>query len=311
MKVRVPVIAAIVLASAAGDALGQQPGDHPLTGRYEGSEIETYRQLEFDEYDLPVGAYEDDGFAETRTVEGRITWVGYRAPDGRSTLEVFRNYQEKLGGEGFEELFVCESVEACGYWFGDRLFDADPEKFLHAADTGADEGIRYLAARRSGTGGAAWAQVVVYDDGNDVWTRVRVIEEQARETDKIVVEAEEIAERVGAEGRVALRGVHFDTDEATIRPESEPQLQAIADFLDAHPGADVFVVGHTDMRGTFDHNLDLSRRRAEAVVSALVRRFGVGADRLTARGVGPLAPAATNRTDEGRASNRRVVLVER
>lgn len=311
MKARVSLAAVIVLASAAGDALGQQPADHPLAGRYEGSEIETFRQVEFDEYLLPTGPFEDGGFAESRTVEGRITWIGYRNPKGRSTLEIFRNYQERLAGEGFEELFVCESIDACGYWFGTNLFDADPEKFLHAADTGPDEGIRYLAARRGGAEAPAWAQVVVYDDGTNVWTRVRVIEAKARETDKIVVHAEEIAERVGAEGRVALRGVYFDTDEARIKPESEPQLREIADYLDANAGVEVFVVGHTDMRGTLEHNLDLSRRRAEAVVTALREQYGVEPGRLAARGVGPLAPAATNRTEEGRASNRRVVLVER
>lgn len=306
--------AALLLASTAGigPLAAQEPSDHPLVGRFEGSEIMTYSASAFDEYVLPLGALEDGEFAETRRLEGEVTWIGYRNPDGRSTLEIFRNYQEQLAAEDFEELFVCQSIDACGYWFADRVFSADPERFLHAADTGADEGIRYLAARRGGGGqGVVHAQIAVYDDGSDVWTRVRVIEEQARETGKIVVEADEMARRVEAEGRVVLQGIYFDTDEATILTTSEPQLEAIAGYLDAHPQVVAFVVGHTDMRGSLEYNLDLSRRRAQAVVEALTQRFGVDPERLTARGVGFLAPAATNATEEGRALNRRVVLVPR
>jgi outer membrane protein OmpA-like peptidoglycan-associated protein len=312
MRITTGIVASVLLAAVAvGAARAQESADHPLVGRYEGSEIEAHVTRAFDEYVLPVGALQDGEFAETLRVEGEVTWIGYRVPDGRSTLEVFRNYQEHLSGRGFEELFVCESIDACGYWFADRVFDTDPERYLHAADTGADEGVRYLAARRSGAGGEAYAQIVVYDDGNDVWTRVRVIEPEARETDMIVVEADEMAQAVSAEGRVVLQGVHFETDEATIRPESEPQLEALAEFLSDHPDTDVFVVGHTDTQGTLEHNLELSQRRAAAVVEALTSEYDVSPDRLEPRGVGPLAPAATNRTEEGRAMNRRVVLVER
>lgn len=312
MRLRTALVTLILVATAHPCGLrAQEAGDHPLVGRYEGSEIEAHVTRAFDEYVLPVGALQDGEFAETLRVEGEVTWIGYRVPDGRSTLEVFRNYEEHLSARGFEELFVCESIDACGYWFADRVFEADPERYLHAADTGADEGVRYLAARRSGDSGEAYVQIVVYNDGTNVWTRVRVIEPEARETDMIVVDADEMAEAVSAEGRVVLQGVHFETDEATIRPESEPQLEALAEFLSDHPDTDVYVVGHTDSQGTLEHNLDLSQRRAAAVVEALTSEHDVSAARLEPRGVGPLAPAATNRTEEGRAMNRRVVLVER
>ncbi|GBE51548.1 outer membrane porin F precursor [bacterium BMS3Bbin13] len=85
----------------------------------------------------------------------------------------------------------------------------------------------------------------------------------------------------------------------------------MAAFLKASPRAKVYVVGHTDDRGTLAHNLDLSRRRAAAVVAALVGRFHIAAGRLSAEGVGPLAPVAANATAAGRARNRRVELVAR
>jgi outer membrane protein OmpA-like peptidoglycan-associated protein len=72
----------------------------------------------------------------------------------------------------------------------------------------------------------------------------------------------------------------------------------------------VLVVGHTDNVGTFAFNTDLSQRRAAAVVNALATRFAIPRDRLTPFGVSFGAPVASNRTEEGRAKNRRVELVE-
>ena len=70
------------------------------------------------------------------------------------------------------------------------------------------------------------------------------------------------------------------------------------------------IVGHTDNQGKLDYNTGLSQRRAEAVVKALSTVHGIPASRMTARGLASLAPVATNRSDEGRAKNRRVELVE-
>ena len=71
----------------------------------------------------------------------------------------------------------------------------------------------------------------------------------------------------------------------------------------------LWIVGHTDDVGGYDHNMKLSARRAKAVLLALTGRFGIAAAQLHDAGVGFLAPVATNSTDEGRAKNRRVELV--
>ena len=73
----------------------------------------------------------------------------------------------------------------------------------------------------------------------------------------------------------------------------------------------LFVIGHTDMTGSLEHNLGLSQRRAQAVVKALTTTHGVPASRLQAKGLGPLAPVATNSTAAGRQRNRRVEFVQR
>ena len=109
---------------------------------------------------------------------------------------------------------------------------------------------------------------------------------------------------------MAIYGITFDHDSAVIRAESEATLDEMAKLLKGSQALSVFIVGHTDNTGTFDYNLNLSRRRAAAVVEALVTR-GIPRSRLGSHGVGPLAPVETNETDEGRGRNRRVEMVKR
>lgn len=111
--------------------------------------------------------------------------------------------------------------------------------------------------------------------------------------------------------RVDVYGIYFDFASDQIRAESQPILQEIASVLTRHPDWRLSVEGHTDNIGSDSANLDLSKRRTEAVRTALVSRFGISADRLVASGHGASAPRDTNDTPEGRAHNRRVELVRR
>ena len=111
-----------------------------------------------------------------------------------------------------------------------------------------------------------------------------------------------------AEGRpLVLEGVHFELNRAELTPESRTILDRVAESLKAWPDLRVEIAGHTDSTGRVPHNLDLSRRRAEAVRDYLVRA-GVRPSRLVAAGYGQGAPVADNGTPEGRARNRRVEL---
>ncbi len=126
------------------------------------------------------------------------------------------------------------------------------------------------------------------------------------ERDRVTfVSADEMARAIATTGRVALYGILFDTDRADPRPDLRPTLEEIARFLRAHPSLSVIVVGHTDNQGAFDYNVDLSRRRAAAIVALLTREFGIPAARLTPFGAGMAAPVAANDTAGGRAQNRR------
>jgi hypothetical protein len=107
---------------------------------------------------------------------------------------------------------------------------------------------------------------------------------------------------IEATGRIALYGIFFDTDKTDLKPESTPTLTEIAQMMKANPKLAILVVGHTDKQGAYEYNIDLSRRRADAVVKALTASHSVDAKRTRGAGVGMLAPAATNDTDEGRAN---------
>jgi outer membrane protein OmpA-like peptidoglycan-associated protein len=139
---------------------------------------------------------------------------------------------------------------------------------------------------------------------------IDLVEPKAREQRMVTIDAGEMARSIAATGRVALYGIYFDFNKVDLKPESDSTLAEIAKLLSTTPTLRVLVVGHTDNVGSFQFNLDLSQRRAAAVVEALAARFKVSRARLEPFGVSFASPAASNQTEEGRAKDRRVDLVE-
>lgn len=99
----------------------------------------------------------------------------------------------------------------------------------------------------------------------------------------------------------------FNTDSATLRPESQEQLGNIAAILKAYPNVHIKIGGYTDDSGDSQHNLNLSQDRANGVMADLIS-LGISPDRLEAQGYGEQFPVADNATKEGRAKNRRVSM---
>jgi len=102
-----------------------------------------------------------------------------------------------------------------------------------------------------------------------------------------------------------FNNINFETSKADIESSSYGILDEIAAALGADPQLKVVVEGHSDSTGPRAYNMDLSQRRAQAVVDFLVGK-GVSPSRLTAKGYGPDRPIADNATRLGRATNRRV-----
>lgn len=108
--------------------------------------------------------------------------------------------------------------------------------------------------------------------------------------------------------RSEVPGIYFLSDSAELLPASQPALQLIAATLQAHPDWIVTIEGHTDNTGSEQHNLDLSKRRAEALKAELTAKHHLAATRLGTSGYGSHRPVDTNDSMEGRAHNRRVVI---
>ena len=127
--------------------------------------------------------------------------------------------------------------------------------------------------------------------------------------DATTASPDDIAKALKEDGRVAISGgILFETDKAAISSSAADLVRRISDMMKNNPDIKVAVVGHTDSSGQFKYNLQLSQRRAMAIVQALIKT-GIETNRLAAVGVGPLSPVGTNDTTEGRAQNRRVELV--
>jgi OmpA-OmpF porin, OOP family len=116
---------------------------------------------------------------------------------------------------------------------------------------------------------------------------------------------------IASTGRYVSHGILFDTGSDRLKAESAPVIQSIAKGLDTNPALKLLIEGHTDSVGNAAQNLDLSRRRAEAVKSVLVAQFKVDASRLTTAGLGATKPIDSNDTPQGRSQNRRVEFVKR
>jgi outer membrane protein OmpA-like peptidoglycan-associated protein len=102
-----------------------------------------------------------------------------------------------------------------------------------------------------------------------------------------------------------IAGIEFDTGQAAIRPSSAIVLEKALSVLTEYPSVRIQIIGHTDNKGTREHNLDLSQQRADAVKAHLIAR-GVAPNRIESKGEGPDVPLTTNDSQAGRQKNRRI-----
>ncbi len=244
--------------------------DHPLFNRLPGTYIYQYQDAEFDAHTFL------DGQKHEISVEGHLYFFRYGYNEGAkrmSSLQILRNYEnavKKIGG----------TVLVSNY---------DDSSYMKIVKNGKE----------------LWVHVTS-NVGEPILT---IVEKQAMNQD-IVANAAAFSSDIRSTGHTAVYGIYFDTGKAELKPESKTTMEEIGKLLNDDPGLKVNVVGHTDNVGGVDSNIKLSQARAESVVKALVSEYHVDAKRLKPYGVGSLAPVAANKTEEGRAKNRRVELVE-
>ncbi len=144
----------------------------------------------------------------------------------------------------------------------------------------------------------------VFKRKTDTPTQCYQVEEIAKDT----VKQNQLKEEIESKGKLTVYGINFETNSATIKPESFPTLDEIYDMLKDNLEMQLIINGHTDNKGSAEYNKLLSTTRAESVENYLVNR-GITSDRLEAYGMGEEMPIADNETQLGRAANRRVELL--
>jgi outer membrane protein OmpA-like peptidoglycan-associated protein len=244
--------------------------DHPLLSRMPGYYLETINVKDFDSYECPYITGANNRW------EGKTSRLRYAIMSGKlpaSMTQIARNYEAALKK------------------IGAKVLASDP---------------RLMAAVLEKGGSKTWVQAEAFNDGTSY--ELIIVEGKAMEQ-SVWADAAALKAGIAAEGKVAVYGIYFDTNKAVVKPESQPTLDEIVKLLKEDKALKLFVVGHTDGVGKPAANLKLSTERAEAVIKSLVAQ-GVDAARLKPAGAGPYCPVATNRTDAGKAKNRRVELVE-
>lgn len=326
-----------------GDAPGAK--DAAVLPRYGGGILLESKAVAFDEIALPnakleragdrVDSRNNDLFLPPApvTIEGRVTRMSYLQPEGRSVLEVIRGYQQVVKDGGGKVLYECTGDECGGSATTSATRGGNKTGLIHLlyprdlvsgpwtecvlSEDRAQQRYTLLDLPRDGGKAAvlAWnVGDVVAASNCHAWvgrlvTLVVTVETAKREQRMETVAASAMGQGLANEGRVALYAIQFDTAKADIKPESQPQLAELVNFLKAASGTKVLIVGHTDNQGALDYNIDLSKRRAQSVVGALASA-GIANGRMIAQGVGMAAPLASNDAEEGRSKNRRVELVK-
>jgi flagellar motor protein MotB len=301
----------------------ENSNDHPILSRYPGSEIVYYEEQQFKPYKVAVGPV--TGYrtiSDWIETEGKETRIYYELSGETTVTELYRNYMTALKKGG-------ATILASGIFDGsNRSKEVGGRSFLETVyitnPVPTNSGIR-LNVGSSTSAGSCYIAAVVEKPGAKTYIviggaqystdtkvfLVDIIEETIMEDELIKLNADEMLSGIQADGKVALYGLFFDFDKATLQEASNETLEQIAILLKNNPKLNVYVVGHTDMKGTLDYNLKLSKQRAESVVQTLVENYGIPTGRLSPKGVGPLVPVSSNKNDDGRQLNRRVELVEK
>ena len=319
--------------------------DSELVGRLEGSYIVSYSDKDFDEGVFPASelkpvkgkrdTHNNRLYApeKTKTVEGKRTRIVYLNREGASPLEVIRTYQKELKEQKVIELYQCKLAECGGsstrgsgggggimslsmfLWPSDNIKDGNFSNGSCAQTMSiSDQRYSLLELPDSGT----YISVLAYQLGGGTFCNaiagrtvaiVDIVQVEEMESTMVTVDSEEMASKISDTGKIALYGIHFDSDKAELKSSSKDTLDQINVLLKDDPDLKLLIVGHTDSIGSYEFNLDLSQRRATAVVRALSSDYGVNSQRLFAVGVSFASPVASNKSEEGRAENRRVELV--
>jgi outer membrane protein OmpA-like peptidoglycan-associated protein len=255
---------------AQNDAEGCK--DHPMFNRMPNTYINECTH-NFNEMDIQTG---DDKRVKK---EGTKTYINYTYDNDKpgtppSFFQIVKNYENAVGKLGGKKVFFQNGTSSTLF-----VKTAGKEVWLVLEDFTPTNG-----------------------DGNFA---ISILEIEEMQQD---IQASAILDKLNKEGHIALY-INFETGKSDIKPESQKIIDQVASMLVQNNGLKVSIEGHTDNVGTPASNQTLSTGRANAVVAALINK-GIEKSRLTAKGWGQTKPVADNKTEDGKAKNRRVEIVK-
>lgn len=225
----------------------------------------------------------DGGEAPTWQIDISPSDITMKGPDGDKIGSV--DIKPPAVNQPMKIALWVQDGRVRGYYDGERFGDVN-QMFVPAGAKPVDH----------------WTVRERCDRPDDGWAGLRSI--------RVAESAPDFSTVISSSEKYVTHGIHFETDSDRLQPDSAPVIKAVARGLDKNPNLKLAIVGYTDSTGDPNHNLDLSKRRAEAVRSVLVSQFNVDASRLTASGQGAANPIGNNDTADGRAQNRRVEFVK-
>ncbi|MEO0937667.1 MAG: OmpA family protein [Pseudomonadota bacterium] len=263
-----------------------------------------------DSYAAPLDGF-TNGQLPTLLLEGEVRRTVWRITSpGLTPLQVLAPLRAQLQGAGWDVVLDCDA-RSCGgfdFRFAIEVLPA-PNMYVNL------RAYRFLTALRGGAQSPeAAVTVLVSTTSTNAFVQVisvgGVAPRPAAGADTApLAPTSDFDAALLAAGHAVLDGLDFATGTTALGEGPFPALQALAAFLQARPGLQIALVGHTDSVGDLSTNITLSRARAASVRDRLVSEYGIDPARLRAEGMGYLAPVASNLNAAGREANRRVEVV--
>ncbi len=277
--------------------------DHLLLKPYEGSTIRHKNVQKFDEYSAFSGMDQSGEKPVGLELKGKVTKLIYSNPKDRSIFEIFENYRITLEQGGAKILYQCNQKKyECAKRYAGPTFQKLSD--IHSITNLVG---RYLLAKIENTNHTAVIAIAI----GEQFTDIHIIEITQMDKDMVTLNANALGSSLNADGYVIVHGIYFDTGKISIQAKSKTALVQVAQLLSSKPEMNIYIVGHTDMQGSLKSNIELSKKRANAVLEELATQYGIDRSRMDGQGMGPLAPEASNTDEKGRSKNRRVVIVVR
>lgn len=269
-------------------------------------------------YGIPSGPH-SQGIIPKQFVDGSIERTVLRIKGDIPTLELIAEFHEFFASQGFAEIYSCQTKDCGGFDFLSGMdvattpemhVDLGDFRFLSVArNLGSEVEIVELLASRGTLNG--FAQITAATGVGRYEGPILELNETEKLPPRTAARSfsAPLGQSIVENGYVVLEGLSFLSGAPNLENIGFPELEELAAFLNERPDAVVALVGHTDAIGSLDSNINLSLQRARSVRNRLVETHGVQSRQVTVRGVGFLAPRATNETEAGRMLNRRVEVV--